>query len=172
MPQLYRTSDRAVLLAATRALLAEDRLGTFITVDVAGWPRARTVFLSAPDDDLTLWIATRPGSRKLAQLAASPQAAVHVALDAKSSYASLTGTARAVADPATVEAKNRYRGEMLAKFFPDYPRDLALIAFTPDWLEVTTEVLPGNPATWQPEGVAILRPQAGRGARIEGRQPM
>lgn len=121
LPDLYRTSDRAVLLAAARALLAEDRLGTFITVDGEGRPRARTVLLSAPDADLTLWIGTRPGSRKLAQIAAHPQATVHVALDAKAGYASLTGTARAVTDPAIIAAKNPIRARRWRSSSPPTP---------------------------------------------------
>lgn len=175
IPDLYRTGDPAVLLAATRALLAEDKLGTLITVDAEGRPRARTVLLSAPDEQMRLWIGARAGSRKLAQIAAHPQATVHVALDGKSGYASLMGHARIVTDPAQFDAHNPYRGEMRQRFFPDYPRDFALIAFTPDWLEVATEQLTGKPDTWQPEGLAVgrlPRPIMGKGARPEGRQPM
>lgn len=152
---LHRTSDPAVLLAATRSLLAEDRLCTFITIDAQGHPRARTVFLSAPDGDLTLWIGTRVGSRKLDQIAGHPQATIHVSLDAQASYASLSGQAHRVTDAALIERKNPYQGEMRATYFPRYPDDFALIAFRPEWLEVMTQELPGRRETWQPEGIRL-----------------
>ena len=51
---LYRTASPDVIRSATRALIVSDTIGTLITVDASGQPRARSILVSAPDSDLTL----------------------------------------------------------------------------------------------------------------------
>jgi general stress protein 26 len=153
--RLYRTASPEIILSAARALIAEDAIGTLITVDAAGQPRARSILVSAPDSNLTLWMGTRKGSRKLEQIAANPRATIHFADDSQSSYLSLMGEVRAVADPATTALKNPYKGKALEKFFPMFPSDFALLSFKPHYLEIATKTVPSKPDTWQPQGVTI-----------------
>jgi general stress protein 26 len=153
--RLYRTATPEVILSATRALMRVDTIGTLITVDATGQPRARSILVSAPDDDLTIWMGTRKGSRKLEQIAANHRATIYFADDSQSAYLSLMGEVRAVADPATVALKNPYKGEALAKFFPTFPSDFVLLSFKPHYLEIATKAVPSRPDTWQPQGIAI-----------------
>ncbi|MBB5061049.1 general stress protein 26 [Granulicella aggregans] len=150
---LYRVSDPTILFAATRALILQDTITTFITLDANGHPRARSVLASAPDEDLSIWIGTRKGSRKLEQLAANPAATLHFNDDANGAYVSLMGEAHAHTDAALIAVKNPYKGDMIKSYFPQYPADFVLIGFKPHWLEVMTADLRGKPETWQPEGV-------------------
>lgn len=152
---LYRTTDLGALMAAARALIAEDTIGTLITVDAAGQPRARSILVSPPDSDLTLWMATRPGSRKLDQLRANPTATLHFAEDGKAAYLSLMGRASIHTEASTIQAKNPYKGAALAKYFPHFPTDFVLIGFKPGWLELATADIPSKPDTWQPQGLAL-----------------
>ena len=152
---LYRTADPQTLLAAARTLITEDTIATLITVDRTGQPRARSILVSPPDDDLTLWMATRPGSRKLDQLRANPIATLHFAEDSKAAYLSLMGTAHIHTDPATIHAKNPYKGPALTHFFPNFPADFVLLGFKPQWLELATADIPGEPTTWQPQGLTL-----------------
>jgi general stress protein 26 len=153
---LYRTASSDVILAATKALITSDTIGTLIAVDANGQPRARSILVSAPDNDLTLWMGTRKGSRKLEQISANQHATLHFADDSKSSYLSLMGEARAVFDPAIVTLKNPYKGKALEKFFPTFPTfpdDFVLVSFKPHYLEIMTGELSGKPDTWQPQGL-------------------
>src|ERR1700748_1340482 len=68
--RLYRTAAPDAILSASTALITSDTIGTLITVDLDGQPRARSILVSAPDSDLTLWMGTRKGSRKLQQISA------------------------------------------------------------------------------------------------------
>ena len=150
---LYRTVAPDVILAASKALITSDTIGTLITIDSAGQPRARSILVSAPDDDLTLWMGTRKGSRKLQQLAANPRATLHFADDAKIAYLSLMGEARATSDPAVIAQKNPYHGKSLEHFFPKFPDDFVLLSFKPHYLEIMADKLPGKADTWQPQGL-------------------
>ncbi|MBV2149842.1 pyridoxamine 5'-phosphate oxidase family protein [Sphingobium sp. AS12] len=155
VPLLYRIAEVQAVLAAARALVTTDVLATFVTVDAEGRPRARTVLVSPPDDDLTLWIGTRGGSRKLDQLGQNPAATLHFSDDANGAYASLMGEARVYRDEAVIAVKNPYKGEELQAFFPNFPRDFVLLGFRPTWIEVMAKGLPGTAETWQPQGLAV-----------------
>lgn len=153
---LYQGAERSLVLKAARELIDADNLGTFITVDGSGMPRARAVFLAPPDDDFTSWIGTRRGSRKLDQIAVHPAATLHLEVDQAASYLSLMGTAERIADPVLRQTKSAYRDMALRKqFFPNFPHDFELIRFQPKWLEVYNLRLPGKRTTWQPEAVVL-----------------
>ena len=152
---LYRVSDPKLILAAARALLAHDTIATLITVDANNQPRARSILVSPPDDDLSLWMATRPNSRKLDQLRTNPAATLHFADDPHAAYLSLMGEARIHTDTTTIQAKNPYRGPALTQYFPNFPADFVLLGFKPQWLELAASDIPSKPTTWQPQGLAI-----------------
>ena len=150
---LYRTSSPEVILSAASALITEDAIGTLITVDAAGQPRARSILVSAPDNDMTLWMGTRKGSRKLEQISANHRATLHFAEDTQNSYLSLMGEVHAVDDPATIALRNPYSGKALEKFFPAFPSDFVLLSFKPHYLEIATKSVASKPDTWQPQGL-------------------
>ena len=156
---LYRVDDPARIIAAAKAIIAEDSIGVLITIDSDGMPRARPVGVSDPSDDWSLWIATRRLSRKTRQILANPKAALHFGFDdtanghAKAYYASFTGLASVHTDAATIAAYGpppAYRGG-----WPDYPRDVAVIRFKPTRLEVQGKGISPSKALWQPQGVVI-----------------
>ena len=155
IPTHYRTSDPAAILAATKALIRKDSFTTLITVDPQGRPRARTVLVSAPDDDFMLWMATRPGSRKLDQIAQNRAATLHFSDDQSAAYASLMGEARAIRDETLVATKNPYKGALLKQYFPDFPKNFVLLGFKPFWLEIATLEIVARDDTWQPQGLTI-----------------
>jgi general stress protein 26 len=155
VPEHVRTAEPTAILTAAKALFARDMFTTLITVDAGHRPRARTVLVSAPDEDFILWMATRPGTRKLEQIGQNPAATLHFADDASAAYASLMGEARVMSDPWFIANRNPYKGEALKSYFPDFPRDFVLLAFKPFWLEITTPTIPGTTDTWRPQGLTI-----------------
>lgn len=157
---LYRIDDEAKILATAKEIIAEDWVGTFITVDENGVPRARSVGVSDPDPDLTIWISTRRGSRKIDQVRKHPQATLHFAKDSLNEnfkgayYASFMGEAWVHIDDPEMLA--HVPEEAIRKEnWPDYPKDYAVVRFKPKWLEVYGHGINGRPDNWQPQAVIL-----------------
>lgn len=157
---LFRIDDEAKILAAARAIIAEDPVAALITLDSSGAPRVRSVGVSDPEDDLTMWIGTRRTSRKVAQLRANPNATLFFNFDdvsggfAKAYYASFMGIASVHTDVATA-AKTAPDEETRKAYWPNFPDDYASIRFKPLWLEVTGHGIKGDKANWQPQAVVL-----------------
>jgi general stress protein 26 len=157
---IYRVDDEAKILAAARAIVAEDPVAGLITLDSNGIPRVRSVGVSDPEDDLTMWIGTRRTSRKVAQVRANPNATLYFNFDdlsggyAKAFYASFMGLASVHTDPSTV-AKSAPDEETRKVYWPNFPNDFASIRFQPLWLEVAGHGIKGDEANWQPQAVVL-----------------
>ena len=157
---LYRVDDEAKILAAARAIVAEDPVAALITLDSNGVPRVRSVGVSNPEDDLAMWIGTRRTSRKVSQLRANPNATLYFNFDdvtgnfASAFYASFMGVASVHTDPATA-AKAAPDEQTRKAYWPDFPDDFAAIRFKPLWLEVAGHGIKGDEANWQPQAVVL-----------------
>jgi general stress protein 26 len=157
---LYRVDDEAKILAAARAIVAEDPVGALITLDGNGVPRARSVGVSDPEDDLAMWIGTRRTSRKVAQLQTNPTATLFFNFDdvsgnfANAFYASFMGVASVHTDPA-LALKTAPDEETRKSYWPNFPDDYAAIRFKPLWLEVAGHGIKGDEANWQPQAVIL-----------------
>jgi general stress protein 26 len=157
---LYRTDDAARIIAAARAIFAEDHIGSLVTIDADGMPRVRPVGVWEPDNDLVLWIATRRTSRKVAQIRGNPKAALLFNFDdsannyANAFYASFMGTATVHIDDATLATK-RPNDELRRELWPNFPNDFAAIRFQPRWLEVLGKGIVPDEQSWQPQGVVL-----------------
>lgn len=157
---VYRLADEAAIIAAARAIIAEDWVATLITMDENGMPRARSVGVSDPDPDLTLWISTRRTSRKLDQIRRHPAATLHFAKDDLGNnfrtayYASFMGEASVHIDDDLMRAHTP-DAATLRGYWPNFPNDYAVIRFRPRWVEVYGHGIAGKPENWQPQG-AIL----------------
>ncbi len=156
----YRVADEATILAAARAIIAEDWVATLITVDEEGIPRARSVGVSDPDPDLSLWISTRRTSRKLDQIRRHPAATIHFARDdlegnfRTAYYASFMGEASVHIDDEPMSA-HLPDAAMLREYWPNFPNDYAVIRFRPRWVEVYGHGIAGKSENWQPQGVTL-----------------
>lgn len=153
-----RAPARSEIIAAARAVAGNARHATFITLDRSGHPQARVVDPFAPDDDLTIWVATNPLSRKAADVAADPRVTLLYFDPASESYLTVIGTARLVRDP--VEKAKRWKQEW-AGFYKNGNRgdDYLLIRVEPSRLEVVSAAfgLTNDPVTWRPV-ILDLRP--------------
>ena len=157
---LYRIDDEAKIIAAAKAVIDEDYIATLITIDSEGIPRARSIGVWAPDNDLVLWMGTRRTSRKLDQIRHNPNATIYFARDdidgkfKNAYYASFMGTASVHIDDATVQARapdEEYRRAQ----WPNFPHDYAAIKFETKWLEVFGRGIKSKPETWQPQAVTL-----------------
>jgi general stress protein 26 len=155
--ELHLAADEEAALAAARAIIAADPIAAMITVDADGQPRVRSVNASVPEADMTIWIATRPDTRKVAQIRENANVTLYFNVDATASYASIMGTATIHTDSATLATKNFFAEEELRAFWPDYPENFVLIRVQPSWLEVTGHGIGAHPESWRPQAVVFSR---------------
>lgn len=153
--ELFQAQDEAKVLEAARAIIADDPDCALITVDTDGQPRARTVTASPPEEDMTIWIATRPATRKVEQIRHHHRVTLYFNDDAKGSYVSVMGRATLHDDLPTIEAKNFWKDPKLHVFWPDYPDDYLLIEVEPLWIEVLGHGVAPHPETWRPQAVVL-----------------
>jgi general stress protein 26 len=152
--EFYRTSDQRAILDAARAIITDDRNAGFVTIDEYGRPRVRTVYTSEPDENMVIWVATRPSTRKVEQIRQNSAVSLYYSDDAALSYVSVMGTATLHDDAAaTIQAKTFFEEARLRKFWPEYPKDFLLIRIQPQWIEVTGRGIEAHPDTWRPQAV-------------------
>ena len=147
---------REQILGAATDLMRAARYCTFVTVDEEGQPRARVVDPFPPDGDMTVWMATKAASRKVAQIRKNPRATLLCFDGAKKGYVTLLGTASVVDDPA--EKAKRWKPEW-KDFYDDENRgkDYILIRLKPARLEVLSPAhgLGNEPRTWLPPSLDL-----------------
>jgi general stress protein 26 len=150
-----REATREAVLEAAREIMAAARFAALVTVDADGYPRARTV---APlpalpgDGPMSVWIATRPATRKVAEIQAEPRAVLYYFDAERREYATLTGRARIVGDRAEVERRSAHLSREL---YPSWPADCVLIELLPERLEVQGRGLEPDAETWRPVGITL-----------------
>ncbi len=145
------TVNATTVLQAARQVVQETAFATLITIDQNGQPKARTVDAFAPDPDWVVWIATRPSSRKVAEIGQRPKVTLHYYSNELKSYVSLMGQATLVSDVAT--KKSLRRAQDSNKLYPKFPDDYQLIRVQPTRLEGVLPGYRGHPETWAPIGV-------------------
>jgi PPOX class probable F420-dependent enzyme len=143
--------NREGVLKVAREVMQKARYATLVTVGEDGHPQARVVDPFRPEVDMTVWLATTPRTRKVAQIARDPRVTLLYFDPAAPSYVTLLGQAELVRDPA--ERARRWK-EGWAPFYKDKNRgdDYLLVKVTPLRLEVVSERdgIAGDPETWRP----------------------
>jgi len=136
-------------LASAREIMQAARYCTLVTFGEDFYPQARTMDTFPPEADLTVWMATNPKSRKVAQMLKNPRVTLHYFDTASMGTVTLFGLARLVNDPA--EKKTRWKDEW-RDFYPDRDAGYLLIAVTPDRLEILSPAhgIGNDPVTWKP----------------------
>jgi general stress protein 26 len=149
-------AERSAVLKAARELMEKARFCALVTVGEDGHPQARTVDAFAPDDDMTVWIATNPVTRKVEQVAKDPRVTLYYYEPSGPGYVTLLGKAVVVRDPA--EKAKRWK-EDWAAFYKDKNRgdDYVLIEVTPSRLEIVSygHGLLNDPASWRPIAISF-----------------
>lgn len=142
--------DDADLRQAARTIVAADPLPTLVTIDAEGQPRTRTMEVSAPRADFDFWLATRPGTRKLGQIAENPRVTLHFADDDGGAYVNVLGRASIHRDARTIEAHTFNSPASLAAFWPDHPDGYVLVHVVATRIEVVGAGIEGDPVSWRP----------------------
>lgn len=149
----------ARLDSIARRIVAAARYATFVTVDSAGRPRVRTIQPREPERDWSVWFATNPRTRKVAEVAGrSPGApvALHYFDPATESYVAITGRARLVRDRA---GKDAHWDPAWNAFYTDRDKGVVLIGVEAERIEVVSPRLgvDSDPTTWRPQSFVPAR---------------
>ncbi len=150
---LYLAPDRAAALQAAVAIINNDPFANLVTLDTSGQPRIRTMEHSPADANMVIYLATIPGTRKLAQIRAHPKVTLLFDNPNETAYVSIMGTASIHTDPATVQQHAWQSPEALKPFWPNFPRDYVLIRVEPQWLEVISPSIMARDSDWRPQAI-------------------
>jgi general stress protein 26 len=143
--------DRATILKDAREIMAAARFCAFITLGPDGRAQARAIDFFAPEDEMTVWLATKAATRKVAEVKRNPKATVYCYDPKGPGYVTILGDAAVVTDPA--EKARRWKDDWAA-FYDDRNRgaDYVLIRVKPVRLELVSygHGVLGDPKTWRP----------------------
>jgi general stress protein 26 len=140
---------REEILAAARTIIQNARYGTLVTLGEKGEPQARIVDPFAPDSAFTVWVGTKPLTRKVSQIAHDPRVVLLWFETGNPSYVSLSGRAELVSDSAQ---KEKHWKPEWAGFYHNgnHGDDYVLIRVTPTHIEVVGRGMISDPNTWRP----------------------
>ena len=141
-------------MAAARDILKNTTTCALITLDEKGRPHARTMDPFAAEGDFTIWMATNPNSRKVAEIKMNPLVTLYYADKADQGYVTLYGSAQLVNDQT--EKEKRWK-DAWKDFYPNRKEGYLLIKVTPLRLEVINYRMgiSGDEITWAPASVDI-----------------
>jgi len=144
------TPDRPQVIKAARDVMQKARFCTLVTVGEDGHPQARVVDPFLPEDDMTVWLATNPVTRKVAQIRKDPRVTLLYFDAGGHAYVTVLGRAELVRDPA----ESKHWKEEWAPLYKDKSRgdDYLLIRVRPTRLEIVSDShgLSNDPQTWRP----------------------
>lgn len=148
------SKEEIKILDISRKIMADCYFGTLITIDQNGQPRARVMEPFAPEKDFTIWLATNPKSRKVAQIKQNPKTTMHYFDKNNRGYVSLMGKAFIVNDKAIKSEKWKDGWE---KFYKNKEEAYLLIKFIPEYVELISfpNAYNGDENTWQPHRVSL-----------------
>jgi len=155
-PPASRT--RAEVLAAARAVMESAHFCGLVTIGEDGQPQAREVDPFAPEDDMTVWLATKAATRKVGQIRSDPRVTLYYQAPDGTGYVTLFGRAEIVTNPA--EKARRWK-DAWAPLYDDRNNgaDYTLIKVTPARLEILSLAhgVVSDPVTWRPTSVDFGR---------------
>jgi general stress protein 26 len=143
--------SRAAVIGAARDIIAKARYATFVTIGRDGHPQARIVDPFMPESDFTVWLATNPLTRKVAEIKSDSRVTLTWFDAASQSYVTMLGRAAAVNDVR--EKRVRWKEEWKA-LYKDSNRgdDYLLVRVRPLRLEVSSvsRGIENDKRTWRP----------------------
>lgn len=155
--ELVDGNESDLVIAKARAMMVKVGHAALVSIDDGALPRVRSVGTREPEDDLTVWILTHASSRKIEQIRARPEVALHYVDIEEVAQVTLMGVATVHADEVTVREKNFYSDEQVSEYWPGFPERYAMISFRPIWLEISApgSGIKGDPARWRPAGLKL-----------------
>lgn len=150
------SSERAKIVAAAKDVMHKARYCALVTIGDDGYAQARVVDPLAPEEDLTIWIATNPVTRKVGQIRKNPRVTLFYFDSVGLGYVTVLGKAELIDLPSE---KAKHWKEDWTPFYKNKNRgaDYLLIRVRPRRLEVISFAhgLTGDPKTWRPTAIDL-----------------
>jgi general stress protein 26 len=146
-----KKGDKAIVETA-RKIMIEARYCSMTTLAEDGSPQVRAMDPFPPEDDMTVWLATNPKTRKPAQIRRDSRVALFYLDPSDTGYVTLLGEAQIVDDPT--EKARRWK-ESWKNFYEDENRgkDYLLIKVVPKRIEVSSPDI--KTPEWGPAAVQL-----------------
>lgn len=140
------------LISIARKIIRSTPYCALVTIDADNVPRIRPMDPLPPDENMVIWLATNPKSRKVDQINQNPLVVLYYSDPEKPAYVTIQGSAELVNDP---EIKRRNWKEAWDPFYKDSETDATLVKITPQWLELISvpDNILGDTISWQPPKV-------------------
>lgn len=151
-----RQWTRDELISSARQTMTSARYCALITTDSRARAHARTMDPFAPDEQMVVWLATNPRSRKVAEIRRNPRVALYYFDRETQAYVTLYGIAELINDKA--EKAKRWK-EDWKLFYPDRDKSYLLIKVRPERLETVDAkkgIFSAKP-TWQTPSISFPR---------------
>jgi len=159
--ELSLAHDTAVVLDSANALIGRQLFVGLVTVDESNRPRIRTVRAfrlknpATARERFTVFILTRPSTRKVDQIAKNPLVTLYFNENQRAAYATIMGRATVHRDPKDPRLQTFLDSATVHFFWPAFPRDFVMLEVTPDWLEFIGPGVWNDPNTWRPQAVVF-----------------
>ncbi len=144
-----QSRDVGRVLEVARQIMVAARYCTLVTLGEGHQPQARIMDPLAPGASLTVYVATNPRSRKVAEIRRDARVTLLYFDAARPAYVTLIG--RAV-EAGEAEKRSHHKDEWQTFFPRDKPDSYTLYRIAPSRVEVVSapDGLSGDPATWRP----------------------
>lgn len=150
------TPERSKIITAAKDIMLKARYCALVTIGDDGYAQARVVDPLAPEEDLTIWIATNPVTRKVGQIRKNPRVTLFYFDSVGLGYVTVLGKAELIDLPSE---KAKHWKEDWTPFYKNKNRgaDYLLIRVRPRRLEVISFAhgLTGDPKTWRPAAIDL-----------------
>jgi len=147
--------DRAKITAAAREIIQAQTYCALITIDETGRPQVRTMNPFPPEEDMTVWMATKTNTRKAEQIRRDARVCLYYA-DHKNAtgYVAITGKAELIDDKTEIQKRKRAYWDQA---FPPGLEGLVLIKVIPEKLDVLNYKagVVADSVTWRTPSIAV-----------------
>jgi len=151
-------ANRDSIIAAAREIIALQKYCALITIDSTDLPSIRTMNPFPPEEDMFVWMATNPKSRKIQEIKNNPMVCLYYADHSQASgYVAITGKAILVND---MSEKMKRKRDYWEQAFPDWEKDMVLIKVIPLKMDVLNykRKMFNDQVTWRVPSIEFENP--------------
>jgi general stress protein 26 len=149
-------AEETRFIQAAAELMRSAGYCALVTMDASGEPQARAMDPFPPEEDMTVWLGTHAGTRKVGQIRRNPKVTLFYLEPSGRGYVTLIGDAELVDDPGE---KARHWKDAWQPFYRDGNRgeDYLLIRVRPRRLEIVSLIhgIAAEPDGWKPAIVEL-----------------
>jgi len=148
--------DEKEIIKLSKEMIGNCYYTTLISIDKSGQPKARVMEPFSPDENMEIWMATNPKSRKVKEIKNNSKTTLHYFDKNNMGYVSFYGNAYIIDDNKIKTTKWKKGWE---RFYKNQKEDYMLIRFIPFSLELISipNGFTGDKKSWKPHKVSLRK---------------